>query len=190
MAKVKKQKKIWLPILAPEMFHKVEVGETLINADTPSNNLVSRILEVPLSDLTNNISDVYSYLRLRITKVEGGKAYTQLEGFYILPAFVKSLARKKREVIKIVKDIEGKTKGENKIRIKMLIITPDISREKESAIRKEAEKVIDEALKGKSIDEIIDIVIKKEIVKSIIDKVKKIAPVQKLEIYKIEQKKK
>jgi len=179
----KKEKKDWYVILAPQLFNKVEVGETV--AKTPKH-LINRTIEVPLSDLTNNINDIYSYLVFRITEVDGNKAFTCLEGFYIPMPFVKSLARKRREVIRIVKDCNAK---DTKLRMKLIVITPKLSGTQETSVRKEVEKVIEEFTKNKSFEEVVDKTIKKEIYKPIIEKVKKIAPVQKLEVFKIEKRK-
>jgi small subunit ribosomal protein S3Ae len=179
----KKEKKEWYAILAPDIFNKVEVGET--PAKTPKH-LINRVIEVPLSDLTNNINDIYSYVVFRITNVDGNKAYTCLDGFFIPQPFVKSLARKRREVIRIVKDCNAK---DTKLRMKLIVITPKLSRAQETSIRKEVEKVLEEFTKDKTFDEVVDKTIKKEIFKPMIERIKKIAPVQKLEIFKIEKRK-
>jgi len=183
MPKEKKEKKDWYVIVAPELFNRAEVGETPAKTQ---KHLINRTIEVPLSDLTNNINDIYSYLIFRITNVDGNKAYTSLDGFYIPQPFVKSLARKRREVIRIVKDCNAK---DTKLRMKLVIITPKLSRAQEKNIRKEVEKVVEDFTKDKTFEEVVDTTIKKEIFKPIIEKVKKIAPVQKIEVFKIEKKK-
>jgi small subunit ribosomal protein S3Ae len=181
MEKKKKEKKNWYVILAPELFNKAEVGETVAKTQ---KHLINRKVEIPLSDLTNNINDIYSYLVFRITDVDGNKAYTSLDGFYIPQPFVKSLARKRREVIKVIKDCQAK---DTKLRMKIVAVTPKLSKAQESSIRKEVEKMIEEFTKDKSFDEVIDSTIKKEFFKPIIEKIKKIAPIQKFEVFKIEK---
>ncbi|MGB9703124.1 MAG: hypothetical protein ACP5HJ_00205 [Candidatus Micrarchaeia archaeon] len=179
-----KEKKVWYSIIAPQLFNSVEVGETLAKDE---KDLINRKVEVPLSDITNNPSEIYSFVVFRINKVDGNKAYTCIDSFFIPQPFVKSLARKRREVIKIVKDCLAK---DTKVRIKAIVITPKISKAQEKTIRKNTEKILEDFTKDKNFEEIVEGVIKKEVYKPIIENASKIAPVQKFEVYKIEKRRK
>lgn len=47
--KDKWKSKVWYPVIAPDMFNRVQIGETL--ADEPEK-LIGRTIEVTLQDLT------------------------------------------------------------------------------------------------------------------------------------------
>ena len=69
------------------------IGETF--SDEPEK-LINRILEVPLSDLTQKFSLVYIKLYFRITEVLGNSCKTKFDGHDYSSDFVRSLVKRRR----------------------------------------------------------------------------------------------
>src|SRR3989304_8299807 len=67
--------KQWYNLVAPEMFGKANIGETV--ADVPEK-LMGRIIEVTLGELTNDLSKQNIKLLLKVDSVGGGSAYSKL----------------------------------------------------------------------------------------------------------------
>ncbi len=124
----KKQRKVvdkwklkkWYTVLAPEAFDKKEIGETV--ASEPEL-LVNRVVKVPLVDLTGQPSQasMFTFVHFRIKEVKGETAYTDIIGHEILPTYLKTLVRRRKSVIFVVKDI--KTKDGKEVRLKVVAIT-------------------------------------------------------------------
>ena len=69
--------KQWYNLVAPDMFGKTNIGETV--AEVPEK-LIGRVVEVTLGELTNDLSKQNTKLLLKIDRVGGDSAYTKFIG--------------------------------------------------------------------------------------------------------------
>src|SRR3989304_2502464 len=83
----------WYNILAPEMFNKQLLGETI--ADEPGK-VMGRIAEVTVQDLTGDFSKMHIKLQFKVHHVQGQDALTQFIGHDMTSDYVRRLTRRKR----------------------------------------------------------------------------------------------
>src|SRR3989442_14786338 len=83
----------WYNLLAPEMFNKQLLGETV--ADEPGK-LRDRIAEVTVQDLTGDFSKMHIKLHFKVHHVQGQDALTEFVGHAMTSDYVRRLTRRKR----------------------------------------------------------------------------------------------
>lgn len=81
------------------------IGET-IGAD--EKNLIGRVLEVPLSDLTQKFSLIYVKLQFKITDVVGTTAKTKFAGHSYAHDYIRSLVKRRRTRIDSILNVTTK----------------------------------------------------------------------------------
>ena len=114
--------KKWYDVIAPKELEGKKLAE-VISSD--EKNLINRIVNIPLSNITgkHDRHNLYTTVRLRIKGVNGKQALTEVIGHYMSFAYLKSLARRRRSVIHEVVDVQ--TKDGRKVRLKALLVTKD-----------------------------------------------------------------
>lgn len=112
--------KQWYTVLAPQSFDNKEIAE-IVSSD--EENLKSRVLSLSLAELTGqpSQSSIFTFLKFRVGEVKGKSAYTKLIGHEVSPSYIKTLSRRNRSIINVVKDV--KTKDDRNVRLKILAIT-------------------------------------------------------------------
>ena len=115
---LRKGKKKWFTILAPQEFKNVEVGETL---SYEPEGLIGRGMNVNLMNLTGDPKKQNMEVALKINKVNGSIAETEAVGFYLVRTYVKRLARNGAR--KIDESYKFDLKDKIKIVIKPVIVT-------------------------------------------------------------------
>ena len=98
--------KQWYKVVGPEMFGKSPVGETL--ASDPSN-LMGRVIETTLGELTNNFSKQNTKLKFRVDQVAGDSAYTSFVGHELTSDYVRSLVKRRTSRIDSIIDVTTAT---------------------------------------------------------------------------------
>ena len=81
------------------------IGETI---GTEEKNLIGRILEVPLSDLTQKYSLIYVKLLFRITDVVGTTAKTKFSGHSYAHDYIRSLVKRRRTRVDAIVNVTTK----------------------------------------------------------------------------------
>lgn len=133
------KKKEWYKIHAPKLFNEIEIGET---AALSPEKLNGRTIWVHYPELTQDFSKQHIKLKLRVNKVNGVHAYTELEEYEISRQFLHRVVRRRASKIEVVKDMNLK---DAKIRIKIVAITlKKTNRTQETKIRKKISKKIEE----------------------------------------------
>ena len=180
--KDKWKSKVWYNLLAPEMFNKQLIGETL--ADEPSK-LVGRIAEVTVQDLTGDFSKMHIKLSFRVNHVQGQDALTEFIGHDMTSDYIRRLTRRKRTRTDLTVDVV--TKDNWKLRVKPMAITDRrIQASKQRAIRALMGKVVRDAAASTSIGEFVRAVIAGDLAKAVAGAAKTIQPVSRVEIRKSE----
>ena len=168
----------WYNILAPEMFNKQLLGETI--ADEPGK-VMGRIAEVTVQDLTGDFSKMHIKLQFKVHHVQGQDALTQFIGHDMTSDYVRRLTRRKRTRTDGTFDVTTKDAWE--IRVKpMAIADRRIQTSKQRVIRQIMERVLWEAAAALSAGEFVKAMLSGELSKAIAVRCKPIQPITRVEI--------
>ncbi len=174
--------KSWYNLVAPDMFGKTNIGETV--ADEPEK-LIGRIVEITLGELTNDLSKQNTKLILKIDRVGGDSAYTKYMGHQLTQDYLRSLV--KRQTSAVETNISVTTKDGYTLRVKPSCFTIKRARANQvKAIRHVMNNVI--AAKAKELDmqQFVQDVVTGKLSASIYHDVKPIYPLRRVEVRKTE----
>ncbi len=174
--------KQWYNLVAPEMFGKTNIGETV--AEVPEK-LIGRIVEITLGELTNDLSKQNTKLLLKIDRVGGDSAYTKFMGHQLTQDYLRSLV--KRETSAVETNVSVTTKDGYTIRVKPSCFTIKRARANQvKAIRSIMNNVIEAKAKELDMPQFIQEVITGKLSASIYHDVKPIYPLRRVEVRKTE----
>ena len=174
--------KNWYNILAPASFDGVTVAETL--SDGP-DNLISRVAEVSLQDITNDFRKSHIVLHFRINNVEENNAHTQFVGHSLTSDYLRRMIRRRKSKVDGVFDVT--TKDQAVIRVKPFAITDKrIQNSQKSVIRESMKKTVSDEANKSTMSEFVKNIIDGKTGSDIYKSCKKIYPVKRVEINKTE----
>lgn len=174
--------KSWYNLVAPDMFGKTNIGETV--ADVPEK-LVGRIVEITLGELTNDLSKQNTKLILKIDRVGGDSAYTKYMGHQLTQDYLRSLV--KRQTSAIETNISVTTKDGYTLRVKPSCFTIKRARANQvKAIRQIMNNVIAAKAKELDMEQFVQDVVTGKLSASIYHDVKPIYPLRRVEVRKTE----
>ncbi len=174
--------KQWYNLVAPEMFGKANIGETV--ADVPEK-LMGRIIEVTLGELTNDLSKQNIKLLLKVDSVGGDSAYTKFTGHQLTQDYLRSLV--KRQTSNIETNISVKTKDNYTIRVKPSCFTIKRARANQvKAIRVIMNNVIINRAKELDMEQFVQEIVTGKLSASIYHDVKPVYPLRRVEVRKTE----
>ncbi len=174
--------KEWYKVFAPDMFSKMQLGET--PADSP-DGVMGRITEATVQDLTGDFSKMHIKLKFKVTNVVGLDAHTLFEGHDLTSDYVRRLTRRKRTKTDAVVDVTTKDAWE--IRVKPMAVSEQrIQASQETAIRKIMQDEARAAASEATIGEFVRMLIMGELSKRISDASKIIVPIKRIEIRRSE----
>ncbi len=117
-ALLSKKKKLWFQILAPDIFGKALIGETLIEE---SKNMVGKTIQLSLMNLTGDMKKQNVNITFRVNSVTEGKGQCTVISYDIAPASIKRLVRRGR--MRIDASFVCQTKDGVKVRVKPFLLT-------------------------------------------------------------------
>jgi len=168
----------WYNLLAPEMFNKQLLGETV---GDESGKLMDRIAEVTVQDLTGDFSRMHIKLQFKVQHIQGSDALTQFVGHAMTSDYVRRLTRRKRTRTDGTFDVA--TKDAWKVRVKpMAIADRRIQSSKQRVIRQIMERSIRNSAASLSMGEFVKVMISGELAKAIAIACKPIQPISRVEI--------
>lgn len=168
----------WYNLLAPDMFNKQLLGETI--ADEPGK-LMGRIAEVTVQDLTGDFSKMHIKLQFKVHHIQGQDALTQFVGHGMTSDYVRRLTRRKRTRTDGTFDVT--TKDAWRVRVKpMAIADRRIQSSKQRVIRQTMERIVREAAASLSMGEYVKVMISGELAKNIAVACKPIQPITRVEV--------
>jgi small subunit ribosomal protein S3Ae len=178
--------KQWYSIVAPEMFNRAKIGETL--ADDP-DKLLGRTVEVTLQDLTGDFRMMHIKLKFKITDHSTSEAYTRFLGHDLTSDFIRRQTRRKRTKMEGVFDVE--TKDGYKVRLKPMAISDKrIQSSVQYEIRKKMDEVVKEAGNTRTMAQLTSIVLTSDKDKSLVNMIqsqcKTIYPLRRVDLRKME----
>ena len=174
--------KAWYSVLAPEMFELKEIAQ--IPADEDSK-MMGRRLGVSLSELTGDMMHTYTNLHFRVNDIKGNTAYTALIGHSLSPSYLRSLVRRRRDVINDV--IDAQTSGGVAVRVKVSIYTArKTSGAARAAVRRAMREEMGARAKEMDFATFVQEIVFGKFSGRIYKVIKKIIPVKRIEIRKTE----
>ena len=174
--------KEWYRIYAPEMFSKMQLGET--PSDTP-DGVMGRITEATVQDLTGDFSKMHIKIKFKVNTVTGLDAHTIFDGHDLTSDYVRRLTRRKRTKTDAVVDVTTKDGWE--IRVKPMAVSEQrIQASQETAIRHIMQEEVRKAASEATIGEFVRMLIMGELSKRISDASKIIVPIKRIEIRRSE----
>lgn len=178
--------KQWYSIVAPGLFNRAKIGETL--ADDPSK-LVGRTVEVTLQDLTGDFRMMHIKLKFKIVDHSTSEAFTRFLGHDLTSDFIRRQTRRKRTKMEGVFDIE--TKDGFKVRLKPMAMSDKrIQSSVQYQIRKKMMEVVEQAGKDHTFSELTSLVLTsdrdKALVSSILKGCRTIYPLRRVDMRKME----
>jgi len=174
--------KEWYNIHAPDMFSKMQLGET--PSDTPEH-VMGRIAEATVQDLTGDFSKMHIKLKFKVHDVRGFDAFTLYDGHTLTNDYVRRLTRRKRTKTDAVVDVTTKDGWE--VRVKPMAVSEQrIQASQETAIRNIMKDTVAKVASESTISELVRKIIMGDMAKAISDASKVIVPVKRIEIGKSE----
>lgn len=183
VGKVDKWKmKRWFTVTAPKVFNEVSVGEIPANSES---SVVSRNIIMDLFSLTNNPAHMYTNVHLKVAGVKGEAVQTRLTMIEQLYSYIRSLARRHRTITEVVIPLQSKD-GIRMIAKPIIVANGRITSTRTRALRDEAIKELEAHFKRTNASDIVSEVIDKRLQSEISTKLKRITPINKFEIKKLE----
>ena len=180
--KDKWKSKNWYNIMAPEMFNRQKVAETL--TDEP-DKLMGRVAEVTVQDINGDFSKMHIKLKFKVNDIRGTEAHTYFIGHTMSSDYVRRMTRRRKSKIDMV--VDTKTRDEYIIRLKPLAISGNrVRSSQQSAIRHIMDNVLKDFCSTKPLDEIVKAIISGQLAKIAATACKPIHPLQRVEIQKSE----
>ncbi len=174
--------KEWYKVYAPEMFSKMQLGET--PSDTP-DGVMGRVTEATVQDLTGDFSKMHIKLKFKVHNVAGLDAHTMFYGHDLTSDYVRRLTRRKRTKTDAVVDVTTKDGWE--IRVKPMGVSEQrIQASQETAIRNIMVDEVKKAASEVTIGEFVRMLIMGDLAKRVSDASKIIVPIKRIEIRKSE----
>lgn len=174
--------KEWYKVYAPDMFSKMQLGET--PSDSP-DGVVGRITEATVQDLTGDFSKMHIKIKFKVHDVRGLDAYTMFVGHDLTSDYVRRLTRRKRTKTDAVVDVT--TKDAWQIRVKPMAVSEQrIQASQETAVRNIMQEEVKKAAAEATIGEFVRMLIMGELSKRISDASKIIVPIKRIEIRRSE----
>ena len=175
-------RKQWYDIIAPEIFENRVVGETL--AADPKQ-LVGRVIDASLIDVSDNYQKFYVKVRLKIMNVEGNKAHTKLVGHDMLKERVYRMVQRHGRRVDAIQDVT--TKDGVKLRIKtVFMLIKRVGATKKDATRKLTRQLIEEAAGKHNFDDLMNAIISGDLQHKVRKEASKVYPVGGIEIRRTE----
>lgn len=185
MAKAKKaaaivraKRKLWFKLVAPKMLNSVTFGETLA---FEANDVVGRISNVNLMNLTRDIKKQNVRLDLKVKEVKGETASTEVVKYSLNPAFLKRIVRKGKT--RIDRSLVAKTSDNVRIRIKpMLLCNGKLKSNLLAKLAHSADDFIFKKVEKMSFGDLLRDIMNTKFQKEVSSSLKKLYPVRSCEV--------
>ena len=174
--------KTWYKIHAPKVFEEKEIGETV---GKDADSIIGRCIDLHYSELSGDITKHYIKIKLRINKVVGEHAYTEVIGYELSRPHLQRIIRRRISKIDAIKDI--RLKDGKKVRIKGIAITQHKTNvSTETALRKAFIEEIEKILSPFDIESLVVALSTNQPQKEMQKKLNKIYPIRYIDVRKIQ----
>ncbi|OPY21866.1 MAG: 30S ribosomal protein S3Ae [Methanomethylovorans sp. PtaU1.Bin093] len=174
--------KSWYNIETPEFIGRNNIGTTL--AEEPAQ-LIGRIVEATVGDLTNDFSKHNTKLKFRINDVNGDVAQTRFIGHEITTDYLRSIV--KRQTSRIDTNLKVTTKDGYTVRVKPICFTVKRARTSQiEGIREVMDSTVKERARDLNFEQFVEEAIMGKLSATIYRNAKNIYPLRRVEIRKTE----
>jgi small subunit ribosomal protein S3Ae len=174
--------KSWYNIETPEFIGRNNIGTTL--AEEPEQ-LIGRIVEATVGDLTNDFSKHNTKLKFRINDVNGDVAQTLFIGHEITTDYLRSIV--KRQTSRIDTNLKVTTKDGYTVRVKPICFTVKRARTSQiEGIRQVMDRTVKERATELNFEQFVEEAIMGKLSATIYRNAKNIYPLRRVEIRKTE----
>ena len=181
MAKAVLQKN-WYEVQAPSIFDEDVVTETPAERES---QVVGRTVKEGLNELMDSTDKYYADVSLKVTDVEGNKAFTEINEMSVSSEYVSRMIREGSDRFDHVVDV--KTSDDRTVRIKVVGATlRRTSSKKLTAARNKIEDILTEQSNEQTYEELMENIFTDNIQEDLRDQADKIYPFRQLEIRKTE----
>ncbi len=172
--------KAWYMVVAPPFFGNVELGTVPAEEQ---EQLMGRIVEATLYDITGDFSHQYLKMFFQINRMDGKTAHTLFKGHEYSRDYLRSLVR--RRTTKVDGLFNLTTKDGYKLRVSVSALTLSrIRTSQEKIIRSMMAKTISEKASALTIDQFIQEMVLGKIASDIYNEAKQVAPLRHVGIRK------
>ena len=172
--------KVWYMVIAPSFFGNVELGA--LPAEEPKQ-LIGRIVEATLYDITGDFSHQYLKMFFQITEIDGKTAHTLFKGHEYSRDYLRSLVR--RRTTKVDGLFNLITKDGYKLRVSVSALTLSrIKTSQEKLIRNMMAKTANEKAAALTLDQFVQEMVLGKIASDVYNEAKKVAPLRHVGIRK------
>lgn len=180
--KDKWKSKQWYQILAPPLFNKTVVAETL--ADDP-NKVMGRIASTTLQDLTGDFKLMHVKIEFQVHTVTGTQCETRFVGHSLTSDYVRRLVRRNHSKIGTVADVA--TKDGAVVRVKPFAVSDRRAQSsQQTQLRNIIAKTLQEDASEKSMSAFIAEMLDGKLAAKLYKACKPIYPLRKVEVNKSE----
>ncbi len=172
--------KSWYMVIAPSFFGNIELGSIPAQEE---EQLIGRVVEATLYDITGDFSHHYLKMFFQISEVDGKSSRTLFKGHEYSRDFLRSLVR--RRTTKVDGLFNLTTKDGYKLRISVSALTLSrIKTSQEKIIRNMMEKTIKEKAAALTLDQFVQEMVLGKIASDIYNQAKLVAPLRHVGIRK------
>jgi small subunit ribosomal protein S3Ae len=172
--------KAWYMVIAPSFFGNVELGA--LPAEEPEQ-LIGRIVEATLYDITSDFSHQYLKMFFQISEIDGKTAHTLFKGHEYSRDYLRSLVR--RRTTKVDGLFNLTTKDGYKLRVAVSALTLSrIKTSQEKLIRNMMAKTANEKAAALTLDQFVQEMVLGKIASDVYNEAKKVAPLRHVGIRK------
>ena len=172
--------KAWTMIVAPHFFGNIELGSVPAQEQ---NQLIGRIVEATLYDITGDFSHQYLKMFFQVNELDGKTAKTQFKGHEYSRDYLRSLVR--RRTTKVDGLFNLTTKDGYKLRIAVSALTLSrIKTSQEKIIREIMQRIINEKASVLLLDQFVQEMVLGKIASDVYNEAQKVAPLRHVGIRK------
>ncbi len=176
--------KQWYSLVAPNLFNKAEISQ--VPAQDPQH-LLNRIIELPLKEITRELSHMYINVKLRVEEIKASRAFTKFIGHEIAREQLNALGRRNRSLLYSVFPCVSKDSVE--FSVKVLIVTRGkASSSQRSALRAKLKEALLKKVESQDFASFIQEVLSGKASNEMHNVLKVVFPIKRIEIYKTQLK--
>jgi len=171
---IKEIRKRWMNIIAPELFNRAYLGETLV---AEPEDMLNKTIVVNLMDLTRSIKQQNYNVKFKVNEIKENEALTEIQSYLMNGASIKRMVRRNIEKLDdsfIVTTSDGKF-----VRVKPLVITRSSTKGAVATVmRKEIRNFVIKDVEGSTYEMFVRNVISGKLSAGLSQRLNKIYPVR------------
>ncbi len=174
--------KSWYTVIAPKFLGEVELAKVPAGDEA---TLMNRVIILPLKEVTRDLSHMYTNIVLRVHEIRGKTAFTKFIGHEISKDFLSTLVRRGRDALHCVFNVSSKDGV--KFKIKILVVTSvACSGSQKTGLRNALKKEVEARVSATDFGKLVQEILFGRLSSELYGKLKKIAPLRRVEIRKTE----